>query len=289
MILLIVGDISLYNIVTGVSCAILGKPVDDGSFQVEDYCFSGFQPQIERPIFTDDKFVILLSGIDIAHFENITYPLRQFLNWLSGYYLTTAIDIRKIIRLIIVGNCISTVPPVTEEQISLLSQAPLPSDTKDSVGLMDIILHEFVQLLDVDLMPGEFDPSNHILPQQPMHQCLFSNAKYFKSFNRVSNPYDCEVDEIRLIGNSGQPISSILAYSDITEPIEALEQCLKWSHLAPTAPDTLGCHPFSENDPFIITECPHVFFTGNQEKFATKICQGIVYVNFEEVLYILLF
>lgn len=29
----------------------------------------------------------------------------------------------------------------------------------------------------------------------------------------------------------------------------------------------IGCYPFQEKDPFVIEECPHVFFVGNQPKF----------------------
>lgn len=32
-----------------------------------------------------------------------------------------------------------------------------------------------------------------------------------------------------------------------------------------------GCYPFQENDPFVIEECPHVFFVGNQPKFDSTV------------------
>ncbi len=35
-----------------------------------------------------------------------------------------------------------------------------------------------------------------------------------------------------------------------------------------------GCYPYVKNDPFIITETPHVFFAGNQPKFETHLYQG---------------
>ena len=49
-----------------------------------------------------------------------------------------------------------------------------------------------------------------------------------------------------------------------------MEQIIRWSHLAPTCPDTLGCYPFHENDPFVLETLPHIFFVGNQEKFAQR-------------------
>ena len=43
-----------------------------------------------------------------------------------------------------------------------------------------------------------------------------------------------------------------------------MERSLQWRHLAPTAPDTLPCYPFCDTDPFVLGECPHVYFVGNQ-------------------------
>ena len=45
---------------------------------------------------------------------------------------------------------------------------------------------------------------------------------------------------------SGQTVSDILRNSELTGPLEAMERCLTWGHLAPTAPDTIGCYPYTE-------------------------------------------
>ena len=36
----------------------------------------------------------------------------------------------------------------------------------------------------------------------------------------------------------------------------------------------LGSYPFQDNDPLIMRECPHVFFAGNQPRFATSVIEG---------------
>lgn len=36
----------------------------------------------------------------------------------------------------------------------------------------------------------------------------------------------------------------------------------------------LGCYPFQEKDQFVIEECPHVYFAGNQPDFETSIIEG---------------
>lgn len=37
---------------------------------------------------------------------------------------------------------------------------------------------------------------------------------------------------------------------------------------------SLGSYPFQESDPFVIGECPHVFFVGNQPQFGTTVIEG---------------
>jgi DNA polymerase delta subunit 2 len=41
--------------------------------------------------------------------------------------------------------------------------------------------------------------------------------------------------------------------------------------MAPTAPDTLWCHPYFMVDPFLICETPDVYIIGGQKKFATRL------------------
>ena len=36
----------------------------------------------------------------------------------------------------------------------------------------------------------------------------------------------------------------------------------------------LGCYPFQDDDPFVIEECPHVYFVGNQPEFDTTVIDG---------------
>ena len=41
--------------------------------------------------------------------------------------------------------------------------------------------------------------------------------------------------------------------------------------MAPTAPDTLWCHPYFTTDPFVLTETPDIYVVGNQPEFRTKL------------------
>jgi DNA polymerase delta subunit 2 len=41
---------------------------------------------------------------------------------------------------------------------------------------LDLLLTQLAAALPVDLMPGAGDPTNHALPQQPLHPCMFPEA-----------------------------------------------------------------------------------------------------------------
>ena len=56
--------------------------------------------------------------------------------------------------------------------------------------------------------------------------------------------------------------------------LDLLAKTLSWRHLAPTAPDTLTCYPFSDDDPFVLQQCPHILFAGNQQQFETRLLEG---------------
>jgi DNA polymerase delta subunit 2 len=56
-----------------------------------------------------------------------------------------------------------------------------------------------------------------------------------------------------------------------TTRLDLAEATLKWRHIAPTAPDTLWCHPFFTIDPFIISETPDIYAIGCQPRFATRL------------------
>lgn len=36
----------------------------------------------------------------------------------------------------------------------------------------------------------------------------------------------------------------------------------------------IGCYPFMNIDPFIMNKAPHIYFVGNQDKFATELVTG---------------
>jgi len=123
-------------------------------------------------------------------------------------------------------------------------------------------------------MPGEHDPSNLMLPQQPFHKCMFPLSSKIKNFKSTTNPYEVEISDRLILGTSGQNIIDITRTSKIEDTLEISSNIIKWSHIAPTCPDTLACYPYITNDPFILKQCPHIYFSGNMKEFKTKILEG---------------
>lgn len=148
-------------------------------------------------------------------------------------------------------------------------------------------LYDIGQTMPIHILPGDTDPARIILPQQPFPRGMFGAISSSPSFTCETNPTYLRIcsgivsdpEELdrtprvvrNLLINSGQPLNDMFKY--LTAPhtrLEVMESTLKWRHMAPTAPDTLWCHPYLEQDPFIIRETPDIYLIGGQKKFATK-------------------
>ncbi|KAI0781162.1 DNA polymerase alpha/epsilon subunit B-domain-containing protein [Trametes elegans] len=170
-------------------------------------------------------------------------------------------------------------------------------------------LTDVCRSLPVHLLPGPSDPSATILPQQPLPRAMFGGASHYATFACESNPIYIHltpssapaVSSSRasqpgasgskpkanghsakqaipgpsrtILVNAGQPVDDMFKYVP-TPPISRLtltEATLRWRHMAPTAPDTLWCHPYFAKDPFVMAETPDVYVVGNQPAFATRL------------------
>ncbi|MBA0601325.1 hypothetical protein Gorai_004505, partial [Gossypium raimondii] len=106
----------------------------------------------------------------------------------------------------------------------------------------------------------------------PLNRCLFPGSTTYNTFKSCTNPHCFELDSIRFLGTSGQNIDDLTKYSEAKDKLDFLERTLRWRHLAPTAPNTLGCYPFTDRDPFLIDSCPDVYFVGLEGQLVRLIC-----------------
>ena len=152
---------------------------------------------------------------------------------------------------------------------------------------LELIINKISSVIDVDLMPGEFDISSAVMPQQPLNKALFPMLVAPTKVNFVTNPHQFNINGIRFLGTSGQNIKDIRMFSDgWKDPVDILEHSLMIRHTCPTSPDTLRSYSFTESDPFIISDAPHVYFAGNQplfgEKFVNQKTSKMTYPDCEE-------
>jgi DNA polymerase delta subunit 2 len=139
-------------------------------------------------------------------------------------------------------------------------------DVPPGLADADSFFAQVSEHLPVDVLPGQQDPSNLSMPQMPMHPYLFRTAVKSNKFKSVSNPYQCTMEDLHILGHSGQPVDNLLRCTSMEKPLEALTKCLDARLLAPTAPDTLGTQPFADVDPFVIDKVPHILFSGGHDK-----------------------
>jgi DNA polymerase delta subunit 2 len=136
----------------------------------------------------------------------------------------------------------------------------------------DMHLVELASFVTVDVMPGKRDPTGMTLPQQPIFRSLIPHQ--VPGLRAVTNPYSFSVKArenvpvLNVLATSGQNLENCVKYSKLTE-CEAMECFLKWRHFAPTAPDTLPCYAYFDQDPFILSESPDLLVCAGTE-FSTK-------------------
>lgn len=251
------------------------------------------------------KKIALISGLDISGTDADTLSLSLLSEFLLGEALDEddRTEASTISRLIIAGNSIAS-DLIPNYQTSI-EDGKKPGNRKYGYDAssynpvptahLDQFLAELLPSIPITILAGENDPANATLPQQPIHPAMFPYTRVYASanisdpqeeepgwFDSVTNPWDGDVDGWRFMGNSGQPVDDILKYIDMDGPdgkgvdgrLEVMASMLRWRCGAPTAPDTLWCYPFQDRDQFVIEECPHLFFVGNQPRFDTTIIDG---------------
>ncbi|KAL4031583.1 hypothetical protein IC575_009868 [Cucumis melo] len=269
------GDVLLPSVyVTGIVLALHGKETSVGDFLVLDILEADLPPQIERPLISsEDKYVIFVSGLSIG--SSISNPLQfqLLVDHITGHLGDEKEQgiAAQIVHVVICGNSVEIPRGILNGQhLSAKDQTKLTEPLKE----LDIQLNQLAAGLPVDIMPGSSDPANFSLPQQPLHRCLFPGSSAYNTFRSCTNPHCFELDNLRFLGTSGQNVDNLEKYSEAKDKLEFMERTLRWRHLAPTAPNTLGCYPFTDRDPFLIESCPHVYFIGNQDKFDTRLIKG---------------
>ncbi|BGP36434.1 DNA polymerase delta small subunit Cdc1 [Rhodotorula kratochvilovae] len=262
--------------VTGTIVAALGAETSSGDFDVWDYCYAGIPHQDKlAPATPEGEWVAIASGLEMGTANDVADLRAEMLaEWLLGEAGgdQDQEEAIKVSRLILAGNSLAQPDlSVTDEPKKKRYGYDSSMYTSKPTDTLDAFLVELAPSLPVDLMSGEKDPTEPTMPQQPLHPAMLPGAAAFEGFTGRTNPFWCDVGGASFFGTSGQTIDDIFKYLDSEDRIGVAEQTLEWSHIAPTCPDTLWCYPFTDRDPFILHQAPHVYFVGNQPAFATRL------------------
>lgn len=308
------------DVITGSVIGVLGLENKHGEFDVLDFCLPGFPARIPRtlPTIEDDslepKYIAFISGLEIGNEAYDSLKTQLLFEYLTGELgcFADQVHASQIIRVIFAGNLITQYKRTKEEiknaRLYGHFECKSSSDYQNYLHQLDLLLSTLSGCMPIDIMPGENDPTNLSYPQQPLHPSYFKYTNLSDACVMASNPHYCDIDNLSVLGTSGQNIDDILRYTNIKdsnegeeeksdkmnidgeeeeeekegeeeevtneEPIDMAERTLKWQHLAPTAPDTLITYPFKDRDPYVIESLPDVYFIGNQSKFANRLIEG---------------
>lgn len=306
----VTGDSLNTHYVTGCVLAALGTEQADGSFQVIATQYADLPRQPQRWEREDSELTVakkpkpkrekagkvaIVSGLEMTGKEDDDLTLDLLLEYLTGEATgpPDQSSVAKITRLIIAGNSLSHASPILSREDFTAKKGGLKkhygydstSYNASPAEKLDSFLSELLPTVPVTILPGTSDPANVALPQQPLHPALFPLSRPYANppaqsnetlsgLDSVTNPWEGDIEGWRVLGTSGQTVDDLLKYVDGVEPLEVMEMMLRWRCIAPTAPDTLWCYPFQDDDPLVVQDCPHVYFAGSMRKFEKRVIDG---------------
>ncbi|KAF8201472.1 DNA polymerase alpha/epsilon subunit B-domain-containing protein [Pholiota molesta] len=312
--IMLVGDrVKDAKLVTGVIVGALGMETPTGEFEVIDLCYPEMAPQpmetgpeedkmdVDVQDDSSDEWIAVVSGLDIGSLSPSDAQIQLLTEYLTGEGGTVndQVSAANISRLIIAGDSLAVIDPIITEGISTIDEKKARRYGYDATSFsahpvlsLASTLSDIAATLPIHILPGETDPSGTIMPQQPFPRAMFGDAARYSTFSCETNPTyltlasDTDLESSsestrppikrNILINSGQPLNDMFKYlpSPPNTRLSILESTLRWRHMAPTAPDTLWCHPYFSEDPFMITETPDIYIVGGQKKFATKLVKA---------------
>ncbi|XP_058715268.1 DNA polymerase delta subunit 2 isoform X2 [Poecile atricapillus] len=194
------GAIDVQRLVTGTILAVYGSEQDDGRFLVEDHCFTDLPPPLPWNGPSSDRFVLLASGLGLGSVSGEALLSTQLLvDVVTGQLGAEGEQscAAHITRVILAGNLLSQ---NTQSRDTINKAKYLTKKTQaasvEAVKMLDEILLQLCSSVPVDVMPGEFDPTNYTLPQQPLHRCMLPLAGAYATLHLVTNPYQANLDGV---------------------------------------------------------------------------------------------
>ncbi|KAF9533433.1 DNA polymerase alpha/epsilon subunit B-domain-containing protein [Crepidotus variabilis] len=242
----------------------------------------------------EDEWVAVVSGLEIGTSSPSDAQIQMLTEYLTGEggVVEEQVSAARISRLIIAGDSLAPIeasivePNQVEDRKGKRSTQDSTTSGPHPILGLGSTLQDIAGVMPINILPGASDPSGIIMPQQPFPRAMFGDAARYSTFSCETNPTyitlstsdskaSPRLDPISrtFLINSGQPLNDMFKYLP-TPPntrLSMAESTLRWRHMAPTAPDTLWCHPYLKEDPFIIRETPNFYILGGQQKFGTRL------------------
>lgn len=292
-------------LVTGTIIAVMGTENSDGDFEVIDIKVPDLARQPQRWERDEGNAAVkgkqvmqkkekagkiaVVSGLGISGDAGDTLTLDLLMEYLLGEASSQEEQeqVSRISRLMVVGNSLDHASPILSREDLAIKKKKYGYDAASynaaPTDRLDIWASTLLPSIPITLVPGESDPTQTALPQQPIHAALFPHSRTYMAtpdsqepgwFDSVTNPWEGDIDGWRILATGGQPVDDMFKYVEGDERLEMMEAMMRWRLCAPTAPDTLWCYPFQDGDAFVVKDCPHVYLVGNQPKFKTTVIEG---------------
>lgn len=286
--ILLTGDILTKKIiVTGLVIAVLGMEIESGIFHVVDIVYPepAAQREIDHSKNTTGK-LLLTGGLNVNDKSKYDY-LEVLKSWIIGEFEDERA--KEVTEMMIVGNSLD----ITSNEVKVKSEKNKYVEnfnmnySAQPVKYLDSYFSELLQSIPISILPGPRDVVELGLPKQPLHHSLFPLSSKYQNFKRLTEPAFYDINGMRILVSSGESVNDIMKYiipntkadgklKDCLfkdSRLRIIEDTLLWQNIAPTAPDTLWCYPFEDNDPFTLKEMPHVYIVGNQPRFETSMVE----------------
>jgi len=296
-------------LVTGCIVAVMGTENANGDFEIIDMKVPDLPRQPERWARDEGDNAVkgkaqkqkreksgkiaLLSGLGFSGDAGDLLILDLLMEFLLGESASPALQEQaaQVSRIVIAGNSLSHGNPIpSRDDAAARQKSGIRKYGYDSgaynaapTDRLDAFLSALLQSIPITMIPGDQDPTQTSLPQQPIHPALFPSSRAYMSapddltpgwFHSTTNPAEIDIDGNRFQITGGQPVDDIYKYVEGEARLEMMEAMMRWRLMAPTAPDTLWCYPFQDGDQFVLKECPHVFVVGNQPRLESTVIEG---------------
>ncbi|KAF1757697.1 hypothetical protein GCK72_014153 [Caenorhabditis remanei] len=265
------GAISMDECATGCCVGVLGKLGKEGVFHVNRLIWPS--SKISKKSAAEGT-IVFVSGLELTgdmEDDQLTISGLEFMSeWMNSEALGEN-QCPPIDRVVVIGPIVETKSNGCDVQ-SVVRTLTLSRTEKQSSAKALITVDKLISSIaekplvnTVDVTPGVGDPCSSMWPLPPIHRvCLQRCAMSQKKVNLVTNPYEFEVNGLRVMTMSGENVTELLRTSHKWTGADVLANLVKWQHVAPNCPDTLDAFPMAERDPLVMETTPHIIVCGNQ-------------------------